>query len=346
MPQCTKGAIAGLMLIYERPKWEFARPSVVAVGVFDGLHRGHQALISRVLDLARQRRLCSAVLTFREHPLTVLAPPFAPKRLLYPDRKRQILRRLGLDALVCLTFTREFAQLTPEQFVEEILVRRARIKAIVCGEDFCFGAEGKGNVATLQALGQRFGFDVEVVPPVVHKNMFVRSTMIRDLLYTGDVASAAELLTRPHELRGIVVRGYGRGRTLGFPTANLEQNPAYAVPARGVYLCAGYLPASDKLLPALVNIGFNPTFGSERLSIEAHLLDFDDNIVGADLYLFFLVRLRDEIRFSSAEALVLQIRRDREAGLGFYQSEELAPYLDTVSSLVAERGDNNLEEVH
>ncbi len=325
------------MLIYERPKWELEHPSVVAVGVFDGLHRGHQALLSRVIEIAHQRQLQSGILTFSEHPLTVLAPPFAPKRLLYPDRKRQLLRRSGLDALVCLTFTREFSQLSPEQFVEEMLVRRARIRAIVCGEDFCFGAEGKGTVATLQSMGQRFGFDVEVIPPVVHKNMFVRSTMIRDLLYTGDVMTAADLLTRPHELRGIVIRGAGRGRTLGFPTANLEVNPAYAVPARGVYLCVGYLPATDNILPALVNIGFNPTFGSERLSLEAHLVDFEGNIVGADLYLFFLLRLRDEIRFSSVEALIQQIRRDKETGLAYYQSEELAPYVEIVSSLVSDR---------
>lgn len=323
------------MKTYERTRWEVDGNSVVTIGVFDGLHRGHQELITRVIELAGRHRASAGLLTFVDHPLTVLAPPFAPKKLLYPDRKRQILQQTGLDYVACIEFSREFAQLTPEEFVSGILVGRAHVCAVVCGEDFCFGANGNGTVETLKGLGQRYGFEVHVIEPVIHKNMFVRSTMIRDLLYTGDVATAAELLTRPHELRGIVVRGYGRGRTLGFPTANLNVNPAYAVPARGVYLCAAYLPQQNRLLPALTNIGFNPTFGSDHLSIEAHLVDFADEIVGSDVYLFFLSRLRDEITFPSPEALVAQLEHDREVGLQNYNSPKLAQMLAIVKQLVA-----------
>lgn len=322
------------MQIYEQTRWEVDGDSVVTVGVFDGLHRGHQELIARVIELAAQHRASAGLLTFVDHPLTVLAPPFAPKKLLYPDRKRQLLQQTGLNFVACTKFSREFAQLTPEEFVSEILVGRAHVCAVVCGEDFCFGANGSGTVETLKSLGLRYGFQVHVIEPVIHKTMFVRSTMIRDLLYTGDVATAAELLTRPHELRGIVVRGYGRGRTLGFPTANLNVNPAYAVPARGVYLCAAYLPQQHHLLPALTNIGFNPTFGSDHLSIETHLVGFEDEIVGSDVYLFFLRRLRDEIKFPSPQALVAQLERDRERGLESYKSPKLAQMLATVRKLV------------
>jgi riboflavin kinase/FMN adenylyltransferase len=323
------------MQIFERPRWEVDRPSVVTVGVFDGLHRGHQALISRVIEHAQRSNALAGVITFSDHPLTVLAPPFAPKKLLYPDRKRQLLSRCGLDFVVCVKFSREFAQLSPEEFVKEILVDRAHISAIVCGEDFCFGANGSGTVQTLRELGARFGFAVDVVEPVLYRNMFVRSTMIRDLLYTGDVATAAELLTRPHELRGLVVRGYGRGRQLGFPTANLSVNPAYAIPARGVYLCAAYLPMQDKLQPALVNIGFNPTFGSDHLSIEAHIVDFEGDIVGSDVYLFFLRRLRDEMKFPGPDALVRQLENDRATGLSYYHSSDVRGYIELVEKLVA-----------
>ncbi|MCX7625232.1 MAG: bifunctional riboflavin kinase/FAD synthetase [Candidatus Sumerlaeaceae bacterium] len=323
-----------VMQILERPRWEIDGNSVVTVGVFDGLHRGHQALIARVVELATHKRFSAGLLTFTDHPLTLLAPPFAPKKLLYPDRKRQLLQQTGLDFVVCVEFSREFAQLTPEEFVSEILVSRAHIAAIVCGEDFCFGANGSGTVGTLKTLAQHYGFQVHVVDPVVHKNMFVRSTMIRDLLYTGDVTTAAELLTRPHELRGIVVRGYGRGRTLGFPTANLNVNPAYAIPARGVYVCAAYLPQQEFLLPALVNIGFNPTFESNHLSIEAHLVDFNEDIVGSDVYLFFLKRLRDERKFPNPDLLVAQLKRDRETGLACYHSSEMGPLLAAVRQLV------------
>lgn len=325
------------MLIFERSQWEIDRPSVITVGVFDGLHRGHQALIRRVIERAHAMQALAGVLTFSEHPLSVLAPPFAPKKLLYPDRKRQLLGQAGLDFLVCAAFTKEFARMLPEEFVRHILVKQARVAAVVCGEDFRFGAEGLGTVAFLQRYGRELGFEVDVVPPVVHAGMFVRSTMIRDLLYTGDVVKAAALLTRPHELRGLVVRGQGRGRSLGFPTANLEVSPAYVVPARGVYLCSAFLPAHEQLLPALVNIGFNPTFGSERLSIEAHLLDFDGELVGNDLYLFFLAHLRDEKRFANAEELVAQIAKDRERGLALYARPPISEYVDTVRVLVNQR---------
>ncbi len=324
------------MRVIDRPKWELDRPTVLTIGVFDGLHRGHQALIDRVIAVARQKDALAGVMTFPEHPLTVLAPPFAPKKLLYPDRKLQLLRKAGLDFAIYQNFTREFSRLSPEDFVKNILVERARVQTVVCGEDFCFGSQGKGKVATLCELARRHGFEVDVLPPVLHGTMFVRSTLVRDLLYTGDVRMAAELLTRPHELRGIVVRGAGRGRQLGFPTANLEVNPSYAIPARGVYACLGFLPAREALHTTVVNIGFNPTFGSERLTIEAHLLDFEGDLLGADLYLFFIKRLRDEIRFPSAEALAEQIQADCRTGRAYCETSDAENLVRTVEELVKE----------
>ena len=286
--------------------------SVLTIGVFDGLHAGHQALIRRTVEESRHRGLQSIVVTFQKHPLSVLAPPYAPRRLIYPDRKRQYVAALGADAMLDLIFSGDLARMQPEQFVCEMLLGRARIQALVCGYDFTFGHRGSGDTELLKRLSVNEGFDVIVLNPVADSGVAVKSTMVRDLLLTGHVADAMHHLTRPYELRGNVVTGFRRGRTLGFPTANLEVDASFVIPQMGVYACYAEIRAEHRLFPAMVNIGTSPTFGSAVTSIEAHFLGFQGELVGKEIALFFISRLRDERKFDGPQQLVEQLHFDRQ----------------------------------
>lgn len=306
--------------------------TALTLGVFDGLHIGHQALINLTIETARSRELQSLVITFADHPLSVLAPPYCPKRLLYQDRKAHLAAKMGADLLAAIEFNQAFASQEAAEFVERVLVGKCRAKAIICGYDFTFGKSGQGNTALLREMGTGLGFEVKVVEAVAERWVFVKSSHIRDLLFEGAVEKAAVLLTRPYELRGEVMEGFGRGRTIGFPTANLKVSDTHAIPARGVYLCAAMVPGMAELRGAMVNIGFNPTFGNERLSIEAHLLDFEGDLRGKTLSLFFLSRLRDEHKFANAEALVDQLRRDRDGARRALESRTMREKISTISS--------------
>ncbi len=285
--------------------------TALTLGVFDGIHLGHQELVRRVVGHAGKRGLVPLVVTFPDHPLTVLAPPYAPRLLVYPDRKARILEDMGVGILALVPFTAELAHRDPVEFAETTLAGQLRARVVVAGYDFAFGKAGAGNADILVELGGRLGFEVDVVDPVSEQAVFVKSTMVRDLLLAGDVEKAARLLSRPYELRGTVVRGFARGRTLGFPTANLEPTPRHLIPARGVYLCAALAAGERTPHGAMVNIGFNPTFGHGKMSVEAHLLDFDGDLTDRELSLFFLARLRDEQKFDGPQALVAQLNRDR-----------------------------------
>lgn len=307
--------------------------SVVTIGVFDGLHRGHLELISRTVARAHTDGLASLVVSFTEHPLRTLAPPYCPRRLLYPDRRRQLLAGAGVDVLAEVEFSEDFSRQAPDRFVEDTLVGLCRMKAIVCGYDFSFGRAGAGSTALLHEMGARFGFAVEVLPPVSDGETFVKSTMIRDLLYSGDVTRAAAMLTRPYELRGVVTDGFGRGRELGFPTANLKADERHLVPARGVYLCAARVAGDPRIRPAMTNIGMNPTFGGSSMSIESHLIDHHDDLLGRDVSLFFLARLRDERKFSGPEALVAQLHDDLRVSRELIAGAAVREQLDALGFL-------------
>lgn len=305
--------------------------TALTIGVFDGLHLGHQALIERTRTAARQAGLSSLVITFQEHPLCVLAPPYCPKRLLARERKHALLKTLGVDLVADVPFTEEFARTPPEEFITRILAGACHARHIVCGYDFSFGRAGAGNTTLLREQGGRLGISVEVVEAVSNHSVHVKSTMIRDQLLSGDVAHASRLLTRPYELTGPVVPGFARGRTLGFPTANLDVPPSRIIPARGVYLCAArVLPGAKPLHGAMVNIGFSPTFGPGRLSVEAHLLHFDGELTGRTLQLHFLARLRDEQKFDGPAALAEQLHRDREHSIRLLESAEIRKLLESI----------------
>ncbi|MGH7369403.1 MAG: bifunctional riboflavin kinase/FAD synthetase [Candidatus Methylomirabilaceae bacterium] len=282
----------------------------VALGTFDGVHRGHQRILRRVVERAREQRGTAAVFTFARHPLEVVNPAKAPHLITPLPIKQEIIRAQGLDLLIAVTFTPDLAGTPPRDFVERYLVDRLRARYICVGYDFAFGKGRAGTPDTLRALGEEFRFVVEIVPPTTFDGQVVSSTLIRGLLASGELLEAARLLGRPYAFRGTVERGAGRGKMLGYPTANLSATPDLLIPD-GVYVAQVRL--REELRRALVNVGTAPTFGGGARKAEVHLVEACDALYGETLTLFFLGRLRDERRFGSPELLREQIGTDLKA---------------------------------
>ncbi|MFF5992851.1 bifunctional riboflavin kinase/FAD synthetase [Prauserella flavalba] len=293
---------------------------VVTIGVFDGVHRGHQALISRTVEAARQRDVPSVVLTFDPHPSEVLRPGSHPAQLTTLRRKAELVEDLGVDVFAVLPFTPELSRLTADEFVHEILVDKLHAAAVIVGENFTFGHKAAGNVETLRTLGRRFGFVAhgaqlqgQTLPGDGNDDgeITFSSTYVRSCIDAGDVAAAAEALGRPHRLEGIVVRGDGRGHDLGYPTANLSAPRFAAIPADGVYACWFVRSTKpDERLPGAVSVGTNPTFSGRERTVEAFVLDVDEDFYGQHVALDFVARLRGQVRFDTVDGLVAQISDD------------------------------------
>ncbi len=289
------------------------RRAAVTIGNFDGVHLGHRALLARVAAVAGPSR-ARAVLTFEPHPRAVLCPGSAPPRLCSAKDRRELLAGAGVELLLEQRFDREFAEKSPEAFVRDVLVDGLHAAHVVVGYDFSFGARARGDRETLVALGTSHDFTVEAVGAQHADGAVASSTRVRELVRAGDLEGAASVLGRRFHLSGVVVKGAQRGRTLGFPTANLRCD-ATLLPATGVY--AGWLDWGRGPSRAVVNIGFNPTFGDrDARTVEAHVLGRDD----LDLYdrrarLFLLRRLRAELRFDGPEALRAQILMDRDRAI-------------------------------
>lgn len=286
------------------------RPAFVTIGAFDGVHRGHQALIGAMSRAAHAAGRAAVVVTFYPHPSVFLRGRRPSFYLSTPDEKAEYLAGLGVDAVVTHTFDADFAAITAGAYVDQ-LVRQARLSELWCGADFALGHNREGNVTYLQAAGERLGFRVNVHTPVLIDGELISSTRIRQCLRDGAVDQAARALGRPFRVSGQVVTGAQRGRTIGIPTANLTVSEEHALPATGVY--AGHvLGAAAEPVPAVANIGYRPTFNSTepRLTLEAHLLDFSADLYGRRLTLAFQARLRPEMKFPGVEALVAQIRAD------------------------------------
>jgi len=281
---------------------------VLTVGVFDGVHRGHQELIGRAVELARQRGVPSVLMTFDPHPAEVVRPGNHPAQLTTLRRRAELIEALGVDVFCVLPFTAELSRMHADEFVHEILVDRLHAAAVVVGENFTFGHGAAGDVALLRQLGARFGFATEGFELVTTDSLTYSSTYIRACIDAGDVVGAADALGRPHRLEGIVVRGDQRGRQLGYPTANLSIPRYAAVPADGVYVCR--FAHHGRLLPAAVSVGSNPTFSGRERRVEAYVLDEDADYYGESIGLEFVARLRDMERFDSVDALQAQMAQD------------------------------------
>ena len=285
-------------------------PSVVTVGMFDGVHRGHRVLLDRVAAEAAARGLPAGAVTFDRHPLEVLRPEAKPPLLTTLDRKVALLGAAGMDFVLVLAFTEELSQVTAEAFAREVLMDGVGARAVVVGDNFRFGHKAAGDPALLAELGRPRGVAVVAVPLHADGGEPVSSTRIRAELARGDVRAAAASLGRAYAVEGVVVRGDGRGgRELGIPTANLDVAGDLAVPANGVY--AGHLAdEAGPPRPAAISVGVNPQFHTSGLRVEAHVLDFDGDLLGAHVWLTFEHRLRDEAAFATVDDLVAQMHRD------------------------------------
>ncbi len=284
--------------------------TAVTVGFFDGVHRGHQAVIAHTVDVANREGLAPVAVTFDRHPREVLTPGNVPPLLTTLERKAALIEELGVTTLVVLEFTEDFSRWSPEEFVAKVLVERLKIAHAVVGSNFTFGHKAMGNLDVLTDLGAAYGFAVEGQPLFAIDDRPVSSSSIRTALLEGDLAWPTAALGRRFVVDGKVVRGAGRGAGLGFPTANLEVAREMLLPAEGVY--AGKAIADGREHVAAINVGTNPTFGKEPLHAEAFILDFDGDLFDRPISLEFWARLRDEVRFGSGEELARQIEDDVE----------------------------------
>jgi len=287
--------------------------SVVTVGMFDGVHRGHRKVLREIVKRARETGRRSVLVTFHPHPLRIIRPEVAPPLLTTAAEKTEFLAESGLDYAAFIPFTRVLKRYPARRFVEEILIGRMRMRELVMGYDHGFGRDREGGVETMRGLARELGFAVDVVGPVRMGEDAVSSTRIRRSLQGGDVVSAARGLGRPYSLRGPVVHGMERGRQLGFPTANIALTDAdKLLPQEGVYAVHGWV--RGRCLPGLLHLGPRPTFGGSHPTVELHLLDFDEDLYGVEVRVDFHARLRGIQPFGSPEELVAQLRRDEEAG--------------------------------
>ena len=289
-----------------------ARPlaaPAIAIGNFDGVHLGHRALLEAAVKAAGDLGGEAAVLTFDPHPAVVLAPERAPVLITTKRRKLELLAASGIDACILEPFTRELAALSPEQFVADVLVGALGARHVVIGYDFTYGHRRGGNAASLRRAGAEHGFAVEVIEPIGAGGQVASSSAIRRLVAAGDLAGAHQMLGRDHELEGVVTRGAGRGRELGFPTANIEIETEL-LPPPGIYATRARIVDGPGVYGAATSLGTNPTFGPGALTLEAYLLDFEGDLYGRRLCLELVEWLRPERRFSEVDDLVAQIRDD------------------------------------
>ncbi len=285
------------------------RETVVTIGVFDGVHLGHQHLMDYLKRQALVKDLQSGVVTFRTHPQRVLLPQARLPYLTSLEERVRLLQQLGIELIIPLSFTLELAQLSARDFIA-LLQWRLKMRGLVIGPDFALGKEREGDVFFLHSLGKEVGFSVEVVSPKVVDGEVVSSTAIREALAQGDMPRVAKLQGHPFSLEGRVTHGSERGRVLGFPTANLEMNPAQALPIDGVYATKAYL--GNHAYPSVTNIGIRPTFEAGERTVEVYLIDLQGELYEKELRIELLERLREERRFSSSDELASQITRDVE----------------------------------
>ena len=281
--------------------------TAVAIGVFDGVHLGHRTLFRRTIQEANRRGLDSAVVTFRNHPLTVLAPAFQPRYLMDLDSRLEAIKAVGIDHVVAINFTREVSRLSASEFVQH-LSSKLNMKALVCGQDFALGKGREGDVPTLTRLGTEYGYEVVCQDVIREGDLTVSSTAIREALSQGNVDLAMRLMARPFRLSGPVVVGDKRGRLLGFPTANIQVPPDRALLADGIYATRARL--DNRMLDSITYVGSKPTFEGETRATEVFIFDFDEDIYGQHLTVDFLALVRSDMRFSGVPELIEQMTND------------------------------------
>jgi riboflavin kinase/FMN adenylyltransferase len=300
------------MLVLHDPlrQTDLPRGCVATIGNFDGMHVGHQQIVRGVVDRARELGVPSAVITFHPHPLTIVAPNRVPKQIITLAQKEELLAEMGIDALLVVPFSHEFSNWTADRFIQEFLVNALQVKEVRIGRDFCFGAGREGNLQKLTAAGERFHFDVLGLDDVKIRGMRVSSSIVRDAIAKGCLRTVSQALGRTYFIDGRVATGRKLGRKMGFPTVNVDPaNELY--PEGGVYVTTCRFDSFDRSFEGVTNVGVRPTlYENYARTIESHILDFDSNVYGDTVRLYFHKLLRREHQFRSALELTNQIRHD------------------------------------
>jgi len=298
-------------------EWRPESPTVASLGNYDGVHRGHQAILGAVVEDARKIGVQSVALTFDPVPKKVLSPDTAPPLIQTLQQRLECLAQCRLDRTIVVAFNQDFARLVPDEFVERILVGHLKIRELVVGENFAFGYRKQGNLALLREMGGKHGFSVRVISEVQVDGQRVSSTAIREMVKEGRMEEASRFLSRPFAVEGTVVRGEQLGGKLGIPTANIKPENE-VLPANGVYVTVCL--TNSKRYSSVTNVGLRPTVGGKKLTVETHLLDFDADLYDHKMELQFLAKLRDERRFSGIEELKAAIRSDIESTRAYFLS--------------------------
>jgi riboflavin kinase/FMN adenylyltransferase len=296
----------------------FVNP-VLTIGNYDGLHLGHKRIMGRIQEKARDLNGTSMLMTFHPHPLTILRPDKFIGLITPLHIKKRLIEEAGIDVLIIIPFTDDFRDITPEAFVNNLLVKKLGIKGLIVGYDFKFGKEGKGNVEHLAFHSTEYGFFFEIQGAITFDGEKVGSNRIRKMIQEGDVGKAALHLDRPYMIEGTVVKGEGRGRTIGFPTINLKTEFPL-IPKRGIYITD--VDVGGKRYPAVTNIGYNPTFDGQSLTIETYILDFSGDLYDQEIALYFLERVRDEAKFGSVDELRQRIWKDIEIARNYFNKPQ------------------------
>ncbi|APM38800.1 bifunctional riboflavin kinase/FAD synthetase [Clostridium kluyveri] len=298
-----------MIVIEDNFEKHFMKSTYIALGSFDGLHLGHMSLVNKTIKLAKNNGAKSMVFTFKNHPLNIINPDLAPKILMDTECKVSVLRNAGLDIINMASFNREFMKIHPEDFIIHLL-NNYRAKGIVVGFNYRFGYKNLGDVNLLKKMSKNYKFSLSVIDSVKYKGQVVSSSIIRTLISDeGDMKKVNKLLTRPFAIQGKVVHGKHLGRKLGFPTINLNYDKKFVIPKGGVYYTIVQL--DDGIFKGITNVGYNPTTCDNKLSIETHILNFDEDAYGKNAKIHFMERIRDELKFNSLSELAHQLKKDK-----------------------------------
>ncbi|MEC5395579.1 bifunctional riboflavin kinase/FAD synthetase [Bergeyella sp. RCAD1439] len=310
-----------MQIINYPDRFHSAHPLVLSLGMFDGVHKGHQCILNEINHIAENKNLKSAILTFWPHPRLVLQPETELKLLSTIDEKTQHLLKQNLDYLFLQPFNEAFRNLTGEEFVEQILVGKLNVKHLIIGHDHVFGKNKSGNFELLKTLAPKFGFEVERMDAVNLHNDHISSTKIRTALTNGQIASANEMLGYPYAISGTVIHGQKLGRTLGFPTANLQTDPVKLLPKKGAYIVE--VQWREHSYKGMLSIGTNPTVNGKKTTVEVHLLNFEGNLYDETLTVKFRAFLHEEIKFDTLEALIERLKEDQKQTEDYFAQNPL-----------------------
>lgn len=286
--------------------------SYVALGSFDGLHSGHLSLVNKIIELANENKGRSIVYTFKNHPRTLIKGTTPPKLLMDNESKEEILEALGVDLIYFEEFNEEYMKLTPEGFIK-YLCEKFKVKGIVVGFNYRFGYKNIGNIEMLKELSTKYGYELYVMEPCNYEDEVISSTRIRNELFNGNVDKAMKMLNRPYIIKGKVVHGKKLGRTIGFPTANLDYSKEILIPSKGVYYTN--VEWQGKIYKGITSVGNNPTVNGNKLTIETYILDFNNDLYGHNIKVYFIKKIRDEKKFNSIDDLVIQLKKDKNYAL-------------------------------